>query len=1012
MKRIALSALVIFTGIITTHAQTTPQQAVIAAASAAATAVRPQPKRLASIRLSNSPEGSRVIVTSDATLSDYQAYVDGGRFYVMIPTAIEPQAQNELRGRGFTDAQIERRGEDVMLSFGLEAGERARVNQRFNRLEVLFTAASAQEGAAQISTIATPTPTPAPLPLASPSPVTAAPETKSPSESTPATTVPEANAASPQTVKVPAVAAATVAGIKLPPEKASPVRVPKFDKAPLIDGKLDDAIWQNAAVLKDFYQIDPGDNTPPLKPTEVLLGYDAKTLYIAFRCFDEPDKVRSTVAKRDNIFSDDYVGFFLDTFNDQRKAFEAFFNPLGIQADGVLTEGRGEDFSVDWLMESKGAINETGFIVEIAIPFKSLRYAVGKDKLWGAHFFRRIKRSNNELDSWMPFSRSNSSNMNQAGHLTGLEGISTERTIELIPSLTISETGRNVRSFVPPPAGVVDPGRIVNEPIGFDPGLTAKFGISPTATLDLAINPDFAQVEADQIVVTTNQRFPIFFPEKRPFFLEGIDIFQTPITAVHTRAIVDPDIALKFSGKEGRNTFGVMVASDNGPGNLSLDDRGALNNCRDRRRIDPKIVCNSERFVDKNAYIGVLRLKRDIGKGENTIGMLATTYNFIEKHNQLFGFDGRFRRDKQTVIDVQLLGTTSRNFFYDPVLDKNIYRTGNGFAYTGQYDVSGRNWGWQLYGEGFTRDYRADVGFFGRQNTNFNSFYARYNTDPKPKQKIISTHYHNFSWIGYDFQGRIQNWESEFYVEWRLHRNSWFSLGWEPAYERILEEEFGPKRTATRQGAFYGEDDERSVQKHHFFIAGGSQFNKKIQFNGRAVWRVNHLDLDFGGGRRFPRVSPAALNRRTCLDQGADEDDCPAAPLDPGAGNLFEFTGSVTYQPTNELKLQLNLVKNRLVRKDTGLLAFDTNIFTLRSTYQFTPFTFARAIVDYNTLNQRTRGQFLLGWTPNPGTAFFVGYNDDLNYGFNPISREIIPGFRRNGRTFFIKMSYLIRKSF
>ena len=134
------------------------------------------------------------------------------------------------------------------------------------------------------------------------------------------------------------------------------------------------------------------------------------------------------------------------------------------------------------------------------------------------------------------------------------------------------------------------------------------------------MNPDFAQVEADQLVVTTNQRFPIFFPEKRPFFLEGIDIFRTPILAVHTRAIVDPDIAIKLSGKQGRNTFGLMVASDNGPGNLSADDRGRLNACIERRLLDPAVDCNNERFVDKNAYIGVLRLKRDIGKGDSTIG--------------------------------------------------------------------------------------------------------------------------------------------------------------------------------------------------------------------------------------------------------------------------------------------------------------------------------------------------------------------------------------------------------
>jgi hypothetical protein len=182
----------------------------------------------------------------------------------------------------------------------------------------------------------------------------------------------------------------TKGSVNIPAEKAKPITVPRFEKPPVIDGKLDDAVWQNAAVLKDFYQIQPGDNIAPSRPTEVLLGYDPKFLYIAFKVTDEPDKIRATVAKRDNIFNDDYVGFMLDTFNDQRKAFEFFFNPLGIQGDGVLTEGRGEDFSVDVLMDSKGIVHEKGFDVEIAIPFKSLRFEAGKGKLWGAHFFRRL----------------------------------------------------------------------------------------------------------------------------------------------------------------------------------------------------------------------------------------------------------------------------------------------------------------------------------------------------------------------------------------------------------------------------------------------------------------------------------------------------------------------------------------------------------------------------------------------------------------------------------------------
>ena len=584
----------------------------------------------------------------------------------------------------------------------------------------------------------------------------------------------------------------TTAAIVVPPEKSQPITIPQFDKPPTIDGKLDEEIWQKAAVLKDFYQIQPGDNTPPSKATEVLIGFDPKFLYIAFKATDEPDKIRATIAKRDNIFNDDYVGFMLDTFNDKRKAFEVFFNPLGIQGDGIITEGRGEDFSVDLLMESKGIIHETGFNVEIAIPFKSLRFEAGKGKLWGAHFFRRIKRFENELDSWMPFSRSIDSNLSQAGHLTGLEGISVERTIELIPSATVSQNSRFVPSFGEL-ARVNDQGRIVNEPVGLELGLTAKFIPSSAVTVDLAINPDFAQVEADQLVVTANQRFPIFFPEKRPFFLEGIDIFQTPITAVHTRAIVDPDLAVKTTGKRGRNTFGLMVASDNGPGNLNGDDRGALNACVDRRALDPRVICNNERFVDKNAYVGVLRLKRDVGK-ENSLGMLATSYNFIDKHNQVLGIDGRFRLDKKTTVSFQTLGTSSRNFFFDPNDGVTRYRTGNGFGYSADYNVAGRNWGWEIYGEGFTKDYRADVGFVQRTNSNFNYAFVRYNSDPNPKKKIISYHIHNSSHIDYDWQGRAYIWETESLAELQLPRNTHAGIWWEPGYERLFDHEFGPTR--------------------------------------------------------------------------------------------------------------------------------------------------------------------------------------------------------------------------
>ena len=778
----------------------------------------------------------------------------------------------------------------------------------------------------------------------------------------------------------------------LPPEKSQPVRLIRFDKAPVIDGKLDEEVWKQAAVLGDFYQTSPGDNIQPSKPTKMMIGYDSKFLYIAFHCYDEPDKIRATVAKRDNIFNEDNVRIFLDTFNDQRRAYVLGFNPYGVQQDGILTEGLGTDFNVDVVMESKGIITTDGWTVEAAIPFKSLRYEAGKDKLWGFHAWRNIDRFNDEIDSWMPNSRDNSSFLNQAGHLTGLENISTERQLEIIPSLTLSETSRRVRTVPKADAEanslLYDPGRNVNEPVKLDPGLTAKFGLTPTVTLDLAINPDFAQVEADQTVVTANQRFPIFFPEKRPFFLEGIDIFQTMISAVNTRTIVDPDVAVKLTGKRGRNTFGLMLASDNAPGNFTEEERG-----------DPELLPDIERFLDKNAYIGVLRLKRDVGR-ESSISLLATTYNFIEKHNNVLGLDGRFRLNRQMVTSFQLLGTTSRRYFYDPDVDDSRYRTGNGLGYRFRFEKNGRHFSWNYDAQGFTSDYRSDVGFSRRLNTNRQGLFTQYSSEPNPKAAIVSYRIYNLIEANFDWQGRSQFVLNESEVMFNFQRRSYFGAGVDIGYERLIEEEFGPRRNADQAGAFYGEDSERSAGQRSIYFFGGSSPSKKYSASFLFVYNWNQFDYDFGAGSKYPRVSPPAL-----VD--------PDAPLDPGPGSGIRIESSFEYRPTNVLNFSLQYNKSRLVRNDTDLVAFDSNIFALRSTYQFSRFTFLRARVDYDTLASNIRGQFLLGWTPNPGTAFYLGYNDDMNRnGYNPFTGQLEPGFRRNGRVFFVKMAYLFRRSF
>jgi hypothetical protein len=895
----------------------------------------------------------------------------------------------------------------------------------------LISLACTAATSAQTKAPAAPTPDVAkaasPTPLPTPTPAKAESPTPAPANSAGAVTATAPAKAAPAKA---APAKAAPKGIPaLPPEKAQAVKIPRFDKAPVIDGKMDEEVWKSGAVLKDFYQFSPGDNTAPSAPTEVFIGYDSKFLYVAFHCLDDPTKVRATTAKRDNIFGEDNVRLYLDTFDDKRRAYVLGFNPLGVQADGIHTESQGLDLSVDIVMESKGALTADGYVIEAAIPFKSLRYDAGKGKQWGIHVWRNIDRNNDELDSWMPMARDASGTLNQEGHITGLENISTERTIELIPSLTVSETGSFVPSVLSGQSALMgaqglavptDNGRFVNRPIGFDPGLSAKFGINANTTLDLAVNPDFAQVEADATVNTAGVRFPIFFEEKRPFFLEGIEIFRTMISAVHTRTIVDPDIAAKLTGKRGRTTYGVLFASDNAPGNLGDGDRdfvratSDLSGVRDREaRADLEAGRGSLlRVLDKNSTVGIVRVKRDIGK-ENSIGFLGTSYNFVGSSNYVGGFDGRFRFNKQTTLEFQVLGTNASDCTVKDDPSKDECRTRNGFAYGYVLSQTKRHWWWNVNGAARTADYVARVGFTRRVNTNNHNLNVGYTSEPKPKKKIVSWEVYNYLGGNHDWQGRLQNWTYEGQVGPNMQRQTYIRAGYNTGYERVFAYEFGEINFARLR-------PEVSAMSKNFFAYMGSSPSKKFVINYFFGYRWGQLDYDGGAGPRFPRVSASAVAARAaegagrCLSkEGEATASACAGTLDPGTGDLLYTNGGVTYKATKDLNMSLTFSKNRLVRDDTGQVAFDSNIYSLKTTYQFTRFAFLRARVDYSSITSNYRGQFLFGWAPNPGTAFYAGYNDDLNRAyFNPFSGQPEQGLRRNGRTFFIKASYLFRRSF
>ncbi len=761
------------------------------------------------------------------------------------------------------------------------------------------------------------------------------------------------------------IAQDTSTKIGVSPEKSVPITIPKFEAEPVIDGKLDDEIWKKAAVFKDFIQIQPGDNIAPSRQTIAYVGYDEKNLYVAFHAFEDPASIRATIAKRDDVSGDDNVRFTLDTFNDQRRAYVFFFNPFGIQADAVLTDGQGQgggpDFSIDVVMESKGVILSDGYSVEVKLPFKSIRYAAGKGKFWGFNVGRRIPQLNNENDSWMPIARDVSS-LRQLGKISGLNDIRSERTLEIVPSVTLSESGERIEDIRQPLGS-----RLLNRPLKQDIGVSVKLQITPNVTLDAAVNPDFAEVEADAPVVRANERFPIFFPEKRPFFLEGIDYFRTPLQVVNTRNIADPDVAVKLTGKTGRNTFGLFSAVDRFPNTKT------------------------------KAYIGVVRLKRDFGVQSN-IGLIATTYHFgARRHNNLFGVDGKFQITPQKTFDFQVVGTNSNRNFYNPNIDDTEYRAGNGFAYQVNYDYTGKNRGYRIGVNGRSKDYRADVGFTRRTNNHTISGGGRVGTEPNPKKTLIGITARNFSNFSFDGQGRIQSFRTSFNTEWNFQNELRFETGTDFEHSRIYEDEFGARRNATQQGRFFGENF-RQANQFTTDAEIDKTFNEKISVGAGFGVTTNEFDFDFGASERYPRVSPAAF--------------LGDSRLDPGKSLSFSYGVGVDLQPTEPWSVELKYEREKLRRNDTKLTAFDSNIYSLRSTYQFTRFIFARARMDYETVDGTLNSQLLFGWSPNPGTAFYVGYNDNSNYrAYNEFRKRFDEGLRRDGRRFFIRFSYLFRRS-
>jgi len=717
------------------------------------------------------------------------------------------------------------------------------------------------------------------------------------------------------------------------------VRPARFEQAPVIDGRIDDEVWAGAARLDGFRQVQPGDNLEPSQRTEVLVGYDRRALYLAFRADDTSGNVRATLARRDAISDDDVVGVYLDTFHDRRRAYYVFFNPYGIQADGIYTEGRADpDLTVDLVIDSKGTVDGNGYTVEAAIPFASLRYQRGESPVWGLHVQRFIRRDRNEQISWMPLSRNRSSLLDQAGQLGEFIDVGEGRPLEIIPTSVVTQTDTKA---------------------DLEPGITVNLGITPTINAAFTANPDFAQVEADQLLLTVNQRFPLFYDEKRPFFLEGIDTFQTPINIIHTRTIVAPDYAAKLTGKQGRTTVGALFAAD-------------------------------------GAAKAALRVKRDVGR-ESTVGATMTGIHDGPSFSNLVSADARVRVSDQTVLTAQLAGTFGQMPFRDATLGGTRQRYGQGLAYYAKIERRGRHALAAVTSSGSSPDYRADLGFTRRVNTNAVAIQTTYNSEPRPDARLISWSATNIAFAQWDWQGRANFVYVYPQAQLNFRRQTYIRAFGFRDYERLFEEEFGVRRAPGRAGAFVG-DSERSTSWEGFVLQAGTAPSEALVFSVTLSNSWDVFDYDFGAGPKFPRVSPAAL-----IDA--------SARLDPGPASSQSVGGDVTWRPMDALRTSVEASRNTLVRNDNGRTAYDATLVSWRTTYQFTRFVFVRLRTDWDSAVATLRGQYLFGWTPNPGTAIYAGYSDVATiHGFDPETGAAVPGFRRNGRTLFVKASYMLRK--
>ena len=744
--------------------------------------------------------------------------------------------------------------------------------------------------------------------------------------------------------------------------KQTEVRIPRVEAAATIDGALDEAVWKSAARLTGFTQYRPIDSRPAADSTEVLAWYAPDAIYFGIRAYEaHGNVVRATLADRDNIDADDNVQILLDTFNDRRRALLFAVNAYGAQEDGVRSEGLAGaagganagfrfdgviDLNPDYVYQSHGRLTPFGFEVEVRIPFKSLRYQSGATQDWGLQIVRITQHTGYE-DTWAPVVRASASYLIQSGSLKELTGMRRGLVMDVSPEFTSHVDGAPKATEYG--YGTVDP----------QIGVNLRWGITQNLSLTGTANPDFSQVEADVGQVTVNQRFALFFPEKRPFFLEGLEQFDTPNALIYTRRIVSPIAGAKLTGKLGGTAIAYIGAVDDASASATGIDHPIAN---------------------------LLRLRRDLG-ASSTVGLAYTDRMDGDDYNRVLGADARIIWKKIWFTEAQFVGSWTQ--------DATGVRAGELWDVT-FYDLTGRYYG--NHGElvGISPDFQASSGFVNRVNVVQARIFNRFSIYGKPGALLEQgTTFFMIqpTWRYHDFPGSTLEGSLGETILLTLRGGWGVNANWQNNHQR-----FDPPEYA-------GYEVDSSGTPIPFVIPHGlyNQWGGNVGFGTPNRARTFNANIGAGSGAIF---AEAAEGRGLNTFLGLTWKPTTGLRIEGQwvHNRLSRARDGSWFSTANipRVKVEYQLTRDIFFRYVGQYFAQERD--TLRD-----PRSGAPLIVGGNPQPRVSQTDFrndlLFSYKPTPGTVFFFGYGSSMSEPTAFSFRDL----RRTSDGVFLKASYLFR---